>query len=465
MRQEKLQVGLDWEARPIHDLLRLAWPIAVSMLSYSVMTLVDILFVGRLGTGALAGVGLGGTVAFTVLCFSIGLLRSVKVLVSQAVGAGKREHCHAYLGAGLMSAAVLGLCTLLVGQAVATVLPGIAASPEAGASAHSYFAIRILGAPLALIYVALREARYGVGDSRTPMRASLAGNATNIGLDYLFILVLDYGVAGAAWASVIGQGVEALLLCRAQRPEGFGLRVVATRHVLAVLRVGLPTGLQFVLEVGSFALLAALLSALSELEMAAHQIGLQVVHFSFLPAFALSEAASVQTGQAVGAGRDELVKAIGRRSLAVASTYMGLCALGMVFGGELIAHGFSHEPMLVRRTVELLWVAAAFQLFDGANMVARGVLRGTGDVRYPALIGIVTAWLFTPPLTWLLGYHIGLGALGGWLGLCAEICVGAGLLWWRLECGGWRGAAARSRAELEQGSTTGPLVAALQTEG
>ena len=79
---------LSWEQRPLRALLRLAGPIAISMLSYSVMTLVDTLVVGRLGAASLAGVGLGGMVAFALLCFWFGLLRGTKTLVAQAVGAG-----------------------------------------------------------------------------------------------------------------------------------------------------------------------------------------------------------------------------------------------------------------------------------------------------------------------------------------------------------------------------------------
>ncbi len=101
-------------------------------------------------------------------------------------------------------------------------------------------------------------------------------------------------------------------------------------------------------------------------------------------------------------------------------------------------------------TVKLLYVAAAFQVFDGANAVARSVLRGTGDVRFPAIIAVCTAWLCTPPLTALLGIGLGLGAVGGWLGLCAEICVGTALLWWRLERRQWQPWAERSRQRIAQ---------------
>ena len=89
-------------------------------------------------------------------------------------------------------------------------------------------------------------------------------------------------------------------------------------------------------------------------------------------------------------------------------------------------------------TVRLLRVAALFQVSDGANIVGRAVLRGVGDMRYAAIVGVVTAWLMTPPLTWLLGAHAHLGAVGGWLGLCGESVLGAALVWRRLRSGAWR---------------------------
>jgi len=98
--------------------------------------------------------------------------------------------------------------------------------------------------------------------------------------------------------------------------------------------------------------------------------------------------------------------------------------------------------------VRLLRVAALFQISDGANIVAREVLRGVGDVRFAAVVGVVTAWMMTPPLTWLLGRHLGLGAVGGWLGLCGESVLGAALLWRRLVGGGWRRSLGRPAALL-----------------
>jgi MATE family multidrug resistance protein len=89
-----------------------------------------------------------------------------------------------------------------------------------------------------------------------------------------------------------------------------------------------------------------------------------------------------------------------------------------------------------------------FQAFDGANVVARCILRGVGDVRFAAVVGVVTAWVMTPPVAWLLGWRMGLGAWGGWLGLCGECILGAFILWHRLVRGDWQKVADATRAEL-----------------
>src|SRR5690349_16940037 len=120
---------LDWAERPMAELARLSWPIAVSTISYSVMTLVDTLFVGWLGPAQLAGVGLGGTAAFALLCFAFGLLRGTKTLVSQAVGARRRGDIPPLIGASLGLAVVIGVLATVGGLALAELLPTFAATP------------------------------------------------------------------------------------------------------------------------------------------------------------------------------------------------------------------------------------------------------------------------------------------------------------------------------------------------
>ena len=441
-------MNLPWQERPLRELIRLAWPVALSMISYSVMTVVDTILVGHVGRAELAGVGLGGVSAFVLLCFSFGLLEGAKVLVSQAIGANRRDRATAFLGAAVISALGIGFLTVLLGQGVALVIESLASTEAAGHAASTYLRIRILGAPLALLYVALREVRYAEGDPKSPMRAAMTAQAVNIGLASLFIFVLNWGVAGAASATVIAHAVEAGTLSLSQRSRGFGIGEVRRQHIVELFRIGLPTGLQFALEVGAFATLSLVISLFSEVEMASHHIAIQVIHFSFLPAMAVAEGASVLIGQAVGAGADHLVKRVAHLALGITAVYAGAWSLLLALGARLIVVAFSEDPTVIGVAASLLHVAAVFQIFDACNIVARCSLRGAGDVRYAAVVGVVTSWLCTPTLALLLGRHYRLGALGGWLGLCLEIIVGASILWWRLERRGWLPAAILSRARL-----------------
>src|SRR6185369_1448350 len=110
------QTSLPWKDRPLTELRRISWPIAVSTLSYSVMTLVDTILVGHVGRAQLAGVGLAGVASFLLLCFSIGTFRAANTLVAQAVGAHRADESHATTGAVLAAALGLGLLTVGAGQ-------------------------------------------------------------------------------------------------------------------------------------------------------------------------------------------------------------------------------------------------------------------------------------------------------------------------------------------------------------
>jgi MATE family multidrug resistance protein len=429
-------------------LLRLAWPITVSMVSFSAMTLTSTAFVAHVGADELAGVGLAGVVGFTLVCFGIGLLRGAKTLVSQAVGANRHDRIPALLGAAVVIAVVLGVAATIAGHVIAPLLEALSASPRAGHFAAEYLGIRSLGAPLVLVYAALREAQYGVGDTRTPMRASLAGNAVNIALDVVLILGLEWGVRGAAYATIAGNATELLVLAWPMRAQlkKLAWSPAAAREVWAQ---GVPNGLQFIMEVGSFLILTVLVARMSAVDAAAHQMVLHLVNVSFLPAHALAEAAAVLVGQAIGAGKDGLVPRVANRALAIGAGYSTVVLIGYAFLGSTIATAMaSGDAALAERATLLVYIGLAFLTADAANVIARGVLRGASDVRYAAVVGIVTSWVTTPPLTWLLGMHLGLGVVGGWIGLATEIFAGAAAFWYRVYRGGWRPAAASARRAL-----------------
>ena len=444
MFEDRNRSTLPWAERPLTELLRLAWPMAVSMLSYVLMTLVDTLFVGRLGSAALAGVGLSGALLWTLICFPFGMLQGAKLLVSQSIGAGQGDRVGGYWQSAQVWSLGLAVVTVAAGLAVGTGLSSLSATPAAAQAATEYFHLRLVGLPVILVFCAAREVRQGLGDSRSPMVASVVANAINIGLDYLLVIHLGWGVAGAAIATVLANVVEVSVMLAVMVGDSRCAGALRPRQLAAIWRLGWPTGLQMVVEMSCFTVMSVMISRFSAVHMAAQQITIQVIHFSFLPALALGEACSVLVGQAVGAGQRQMVRRLARVALTAGGIYSGLCGVAFVAGGGLIASGFTGEEDLHALVVSLLVIAAIFQVFDAANIIARCALRGTGDVRWPAMVGILLAWISAPPAMWILGYGMNLGVLGGWIGLCLELVVSSALFWWRLERDGWHRASMKA---------------------
>jgi MATE family multidrug resistance protein len=449
MNTQTQREELRWRLRPFPELIRLAWPITVSMLSYSVMTLVDTLFAGRLGASQIGAVGLGGVVTLTLLSFGMGLLRGSKVIIAQAVGARKRDLIESSIGAALVVAAALGVAMATVGQLVAFALPALADGSTAVRLAQRYVAIRLLGAPLVLVAFAIREIRCGLGDSHSAMRAALVSNTVHVPLNAALIFSAGLGVTGAAISTVLAQGLETFILIRVQRADGYGLARVTSRDLRDLWQTGWPLGLERLLNIAAFTVLVTLVARASDTDLAAHQIAHQVNLFALLPMMAVAEAAAVMAGQAVGAGEDDLVRKVARSAACAGTAYGVLCALVYVVFGPFIVAALTTDPSVRRTAQHLLWIAAAWQAFDAVYFVGAAVLRGTGDVRFTTTATVVMAWVITPPLAVWFGIELGLGAVGGWLALLVEWAVGAAVLWARVEGKSWRIAAARSRARLD----------------
>lgn len=424
MNTESQRERLEWKHKPFPELVRLAWPIVTSLLSYSVMTLVDALFVGRLGAGAIAATGLGATATFGVLCFGLGLFSGAKVKISSAVGAGERARLLPFMGSLLRNVIGVGVLSVCAGLLVALLLPSVSADADSGELAKQYCQLRSLGMPMALLVCAIAQYRQALGDSRTAMRASLVANVLHIPLNAALIFGCGWGVAGAATASVCCTGIEALILCSAQSSDGFGWRHSDWSQAWRLFVFGLPTAVERWLDTLAFVSLVGLLASMGSVQLAAHQITLQVLHFCFLPIIALSDAVCVLVAQANGAGEPNAGRRVVRSALLVGLGFGSVCALILVLSGAHLASLFTQDTNVIVATGRVMWVAALLQWVNPVMMVLKGALRGFGALRYVAIVSVICAWVFTPGLTWLFGYHWGWGAAGGWAGLTIEVIVG-----------------------------------------
>ncbi len=408
------------------EVARLAWPLSIGMLSFSLMGLVDTLLMGRVGTVAQAGVGLGATVCFALAGFFRGFASGPQSLVAAGDGAGDRARVRRAGTAGLIFGLIGGLLLMVLTWWVgAYALGPMADDPSVVAEAGPYVRIRALAMPIGILAWGLMCGLQGLGDTRTRMWASLAGNAVNIGLDLILIFGLGpipaLGAVGAAWATNAGIAASGLVLAVVWLKR-FGRPVRPGREVLASgARIGLPAGLQWAQGGFAFGAMTMILARVGPVHLAANQIVLNIVSLSFLPGYALSEAAGVLVGRYLGAGRRAGAARSVRSARQIAWVVMGLCGLVFVAFGEPIAGLFTADEAVRALSAELLVFAAMLQLFDAAAMVHLGSLRGAGDTRFTLLVGLGGSWGLLVPLSVALGYAAGWGAVGAWTALCVEV--------------------------------------------
>jgi len=439
-------VSRDVNALPNHvgprQVIDIAWPVMVSMLSYTAMSLVDTLYVGRLGTEALAAVGLAIPVMLLLVFFGQGVLRAVKVTVAQATGAQDHTTAQAAAWQGLWAA--VGL-TLMV-YAMVPLLPPLMTFMGAGLAvtdlAVAYGAVRMLGTPGRYGYQALSGWFQGRGDTRTPMVAMVLANVFNIVLDPILIFgwgpVPAMGVTGAALATNLGELLGTGFLLWRMFPLVRGVSRRPDRAILDRIRtLGVPLGIQGVTDVLAFTIFAAILARVGEDHMAAHVIVVRIIMVSFLPGHALSEAAGVLVGQAVGANRPQVARVALRWSLIIGIAFMAL--MGVVFWltpGPLV-DAFGVSPQVRVIALDLMLLAAFFQVFDAVAMIGYGALSGAGDTRFVMRASLFVSWGVKVPLVWLFAGPLALGAPGAWGAMTLEIIVLAALVWHRTRGTAW----------------------------
>ena len=442
--------ALPREPLRVSHVFRLAWPIGVSMLSYTAMSLSDTVFVSQLGTAALAAVGLGATALFTVQAFGLGVLRGVKINVAHATGAEELALARRLGWAGLWMALGFGVVVAASARAGPVLFSAMGASDEVGHLAQAYFAIRVYGAPLFFFSLALQGFFQGRGDTRTPMVATVIANVLNILLDPVLIFgwagLPALGIEGAALASVIGHAVGLVYLGVRAREVFAGCGGLPERQLVAeIWEMGLPIGVGRFLDVVSFMAFAAVLARYADAHLAAHILVIRLVGVSFLPGFAVGEATGVLVGQAMGAGVPDQADRAYRAGLQLGVGFMALCGVVFVVVPDVLIMGFSVDEEVAVVSRQLLYIAAIIQLFDAVVVVTYGALQGAGDTRFLMRCSVACAWLVKLPVGIVLALGLGWGAPGAWMGLTLEIGVLAVVMGLRVVSNGFT---ARSRAVM-----------------
>ena len=416
------------------QLLRLAGPIVVSQLAAIGMNLTDTLMVAPLGPEALAGVAVAVSFHIVTIVLCTGTVLGMGPLVSQAFGAGDRAECRRVLVQGLWVAALLALPITAVTAAGRTLAHLLGQAPAVADGAGDYLLALAPGMAPTLFFVAFRQYLEGMGITRVAMVLSFLGLAVNALADWALIygvpgVVAPMGVMGAALATSLVRWcmLAALVFYVARRADltPFGresLRPVWAR-IRRIVSIGVPVGATMAAEVGIFALAAVMMGWLGAVQLAAHQVTMNLASGTFMVGAGASLAGSIRVGHHIGAGSPRALRRAVLATYGLSLGFMALCALLFLAAPEALIGLFTSDPGVVRYGTALLLMAALFQVFDGAQVTGLLVLRGAADTRAPMLLTVVGYWAVGLPVAYLLGFHTPLQHVGIWTGLVASLVV------------------------------------------
>jgi MATE family multidrug resistance protein len=422
--------------------LRLALPIAFVQIGMVAMGVVDTFVCGRLPEGAarqlaVGAVSLGHTFTFLPLMFGMGILMVLDPLVSQAVGARDRSAVELAVHRSIPLIGLISLPSLLTVLFAAPLLRLLGQPPELIPIAVDYAWAVLPSVPFFYGFMALRLPLQAQHRLRPLVVAIVLANVLNLGLNF----VLVQGLFGFPQMGAVGSGVATSLV----RVAMFGLLAWFARHELGVplwplrpearswkstwsfLLLGLPIGLQMLIEGGAFHAIAIMMGWFGKNVLSGHMVTLHYAALAFMVPMGISQAAAVRVGYEIGAGNEQRM-----RRAAWVATLLGtlvMCGAATIFVllPEELAWLIAPDEEIVRVAALLLPIAGAFQIVDGLQVVATGALRGAGDFRAAMLLHLLGFWGLGIPVGVLLTFGLDIGPEGLWMGLAAGL-FGTGLL-------------------------------------
>ncbi|HRR33473.1 MAG TPA: MATE family efflux transporter [Kiritimatiellia bacterium] len=435
------------------EMWRIAAPLILSMASYTIMQFCDRVFLSRYSSVTIQAALPAGILAHTMICFFQALTGYAGTFTAHFHGAREPVQCVRSTIQGLwLALASWPLILLLIPLGLWMItLSGHA--PEVSEAERVYFLILMAGGIMVPLNSAIGGYFMGIGRTMVNMIANAIGCSLNIALNYAMIFghwgFPEMGIAGAAYATIVSGLVTCLIqLVLFWRESAF--RAVGLPQVLKpdgellarIIRFGTPSGLQLLMDVGSFAVFIMLTGRMGELALASSNIAFSINNLAFAPLLGFGLAASTVVGQHQGAQRPEAARRAGYTGLKMGLIYM--CVIGATFVlfpreyFELFRSkdaGFTADELLgLGRTMLLLMTI--WGLLDTVSIVLSGALKGAGDTRFVMIYMIIGSWALLVPGSVLLLWA-GVGILGLWVWLAVYVCVLAVGFWWRWQQGHW----------------------------
>lgn len=421
----------------VSALVRLAWPVVASQLGLMLFHLVDLAMIGRLGAREMGAVALAETCLFGTLMIGIGLVHGIDPLVSQAHGAGRGEDTGRALQHGIVVALLASVPIAIAWLNVEGILALTDQSPDLAALGQSYATPQAWSVPFGLVFIALRGYVQGRGIMTPPLYAILSTNALNAFLNWVLIFgklgMPAMGVEGAGIATGISRAAMPVVLAALVFGRGLhrGAWTPWSRRAFAIrptLALGVPVAVQLALEVWAFNLSTQIAGKLGEETVAAHSIVLKLASFTFMMPLGISTAAATRVGNRIGAGDRPGAQRAAFVALGLGAGVMALAAVAFLLLPGVLASLLTDKERVIAIALTIFPIAAAFQVFDGTQVVGGGVLRGMGTPRPAAIFNLLGYFAIALPLGCSLAFRGSLGIRGVWIGLAVGLFAVAALL-------------------------------------
>ncbi len=422
---------LDFTTGPVgRAIVLLAIPMVLEMVMESVFALTDAFFVSRLGTDAVATVGLTEAMITILFAVAVGTGMATTAMVARRVGerdlGGARVAAAQSILLGLVLTAVVALPGVLFAKELLRLMGG---SPELVASGHGYTRVLFGGSATIMLIFLLNAVFRGAGDAAIAMRVLWIANACNIVLDPCLIFGLgpfpELGVTGAAVATTIGRGTGVAIQLWVLFRGGSRIRlkldelVPRARIILGLFRLSVGGILQFLIGTSSWVALVWIIGGFGASAVAGYTLAIRLIVFAILPSWGLANAAATMVGQNLGAGQPERAESSVWRSGLYNMIFLVGVAAAFITAARPLIGIFSNEPEVLKYGIScLVWVSVGYP-FYGWGMVMVQAFNGAGDTYTPTVINLFCYWLIQLPLAYLLAHETRLGATGVFIAITA----------------------------------------------
>ena len=427
-------------------LITFALPMLLGNVFQQFYNMVDSFVVGRfVSTNALAAVGVSFPVIFLLVALIMGITMGSSVLISQFFGARDRERLASTISTSYLFLFGAGIFMSVIGFfSVPFILNILAVPPEIYSEARSYMSIILGGMLITFGYNGVSAMLRGIGDSKTPLYLLIAASLMNVVLDLVFVIVFHWGVAGAAWATLISQAfsfITAMVIFnRTESHMKVELKKLSWNKEIfdSMIKIGLPTGIQQTLVSLGMMMLSRIVNEFGPATMAAYTAAARIDSFASMPAMNLSQALMTFTGQNMGAGKTERVKK-GHRAAIIMNIVISLSiTLLVTLAGHWLIGIFTTDSVVIDIGARYLLIVGFFYIIFGNMFINNGVMRGAGDVFIPMISSLLALWIVRIPCALLFTKVFGMGSDGIWWSIPAGWFIGFVFTTWYYRTGKWK---------------------------